>query len=413
MPVGYQDPNEPPFLDTEPPPMIARALAFILLALFVLGALTLVFVQVPETVTAPFTLAPVRGADPVRALYGGTVSDVSAAEARPVKAGERLFAIESETVGDRAAERDALDATLRGGDAHLTNERLKYESQRTADEKEQARLEQRLTDLARQRTLRSERLTLARQVLDRQQKSLEQGLISPLDLSRPQLDLKQVTLELEQIDGDLADTRGSIAKLQADMGARRAQFAEVARGVREELDRARVRRDMLERDPAPKAGGRTNILGVDAPCDGTITTLHARNRGAVVHEGDLLAEIVCAGTALQAELRLPQRGLALVRAGQAVKLMYDAFPYQRYGLRYATVQWVSPSSSPTQDGTFRAFATLQTGDASAGGVGPDGTRTPLAPGMAGRAAVLVGRRSLLSYAVEPIRQIRENLSVPK
>jgi hypothetical protein len=30
--------------------------------------------------------------------------------------------------------------------------------------------------------------------------------------------------------------------------------------------------------------------------------------------------------------------------------------------------------------------------------------------MTGRAAVLVGRRSLASYAIEPLRQMRESLS---
>lgn len=411
MPVGYQDPNEAPFLDSSPPPLVARALSIIILALFVLAIVVLVVVQVPETVNAPFTLAPVQGADPVRTLKDGTVTEVHIVEAQPVKAGERLYAIVSEAVGDRAAERDTLDATLRSGDPRLANERQKYETQRAADEKERARLEQRLTDLSRQKALRSERLTLARQVLDRQQKSLDQGLISAQDLSRPQLDLNQVTLELEQINGDIADTTGNIGKLTADMAARRASFAEVERSIREDLDRARVRRDMLERDVAAQAGGRSNVLTVDAPCDGTITGVQVRGRGAVVHEGDVLADIVCSGTSLQAELRLPQRGLALVRPGQPVKLMYDAFPYQRYGLRFATVRWVSPASAPGQDGAFRAFAELVGGDS--GGIGPDGTRTALAPGMAGHAAVIVGRRTLLSYAVEPIRQIRENLAVPE
>jgi hypothetical protein len=31
--------------------------------------------------------------------------------------------------------------------------------------------------------------------------------------------------------------------------------------------------------------------------------------------------------------------------------------------------------------------------------------------MTGRAAVIVGRRSLASYAIEPLRQLRESLAV--
>jgi len=34
------------------------------------------------------------------------------------------------------------------------------------------------------------------------------------------------------------------------------------------------------------------------------------------------------------------------------------------------------------------------------------------PGMTGRAAVIVGRRSLASYAVEPVRRLRESMATP-
>ena len=120
----------------------------------------------------------------------------------------------------------------------------------------------------------------------------------------------------------------------------------------------------------------------------------------------MLAEVVCAGARLQAELRLPQQGLARVGPGQAVKLMYDAFPYQRYGVRHGTVRWVSPASGGAADSTsFRLFAEL---DENA--VRVQGESRPLAPGMGGRAAIIVGRRSLVSYAFEPIRQMRENLA---
>ncbi|HUR32407.1 MAG TPA: HlyD family efflux transporter periplasmic adaptor subunit [Vicinamibacterales bacterium] len=401
----YQDDTDLPFLEPDPPPLLARALSLLLLGLFVVAMVSLVLVSVPDTINAPFTLAPVRAADPVRTLHDGTVTEVGAVETHAVKTGDRLFVIASEVVGDRAAERDALDTTIRGGEPRLTNERRKYESQRAAHEKERARLEQRLRDLARQRALKNERIALAREVLERKQRSFEQGLVSQEALSQPQLDLNQAILELEQIGADISDTTGAIETLTADMESARMAFAETERAVHEDLDRARVRRDMFERD----GHGHQNAITVDAPCDGTVVSLKVMNRGAVVHEGDLLAEVVCDSAKLQAELRLPQRGLAQVRPGQPVKLMYDAFPYQRYGLRYATIRWVSPASSPGQDGAFRAFADLEEPSGSSGG--SDAARRPLAPGMAGRAAVITGRRTLLSYAIEPIRQIRENLAV--
>lgn len=63
-----------------------------------------------------------------------------------------------------------------------------------------------------------------------------------------------------------------------------------------------------------------------------------RNAGTVVAESDVLAEMVCDNDPLQAGLIVPQRGMAQATAGQPATLQYDAFPYQRYGVRYATAR---------------------------------------------------------------------------
>ena len=120
----------------------------------------------------------------------------------------------------------------------------------------------------------------------------------------------------------------------------------------------------------------------------------------------MLAEIVVRDERLQAELMVPQRGLALVRAGQPVKLQYDAFPYQRYGVRYATLRWISPASSRRRPAaSFRALADLDEQTLHIGG-----QPRAVLPGMGGRASIVVGRRSLASYALEPLRQMREVMS---
>ena len=391
---------EPPFLEQEPPPLAARALSIILIVLFGVVIAALVLVTVPETVSAPFRLVPVRGADPVRTLHDGIVRDVRVLEAQTVAAGDRMFVIVSEPIGDRASERGVLEAQLGGTTARLANERLRYESQRRADEKEQVRLAQRLENLARQRVLKQQQLALAREVADRQERGSREGLTSWLEASVPRLQADRLAVEVEQVETEQAETRSAQEKLRYEMAARAAAYAELQRSVREENARAQARKGMLDREP----GRDSNELTVDAPCTGTVLTLHVQSPGAVVHESDVLAEVVCAGARLQAELRLPQQGLARVGPGQPVKLMYDAFPYQRYGVRYGTVRWVSPASGAMAEGaSFRVFAELEES-----AVRIQGETRPLAPGMGGRAAIIVGRRSLVSYAFEPIRQLRGN-----
>jgi hypothetical protein len=107
---------------------------------------------------------------------------------------------------------------------------------------------------------------------------------------------------------------------------------------------------------------------------------------------------------LHAELLFPQEVIALVQPGQRVKLLYDAFPYQRYGVKAATLRWISPSGGSAG---VQAFAEIDSDR-----VLVNGEPRALGPGLGGTARVIVGRRTLLSYAIEPIRRLRENFSAP-
>jgi len=395
-------PTPPPFLDSEPPPWAMRALATILLLLFAAGVAAIFIVQVPETIAATFVLEPVRGTDPVRALHRGTVSDVRVTESQTVGARDVLFVLASEQVGDRVAERQTVTTRLSGGRGRLGNERAKYESQRQADAQEQRRLEQRLAVLDRQAQLKAAQLALSKEVADRRRREYEAGVVSWLDANRPTLEVDQLESELEGLHSESTDATNALSRLAYEAAARRAGFTEVERAIEEELAGFQARKDVLERDPLRNG----NAMAIQAPCAGTVVTLHVRQAGAVVDENDLLAEVVCAGDPLQAELLLPERGMALVRVGQPVKLLYDAFPYERYGVQYGTLRWLSPASTNGPGGaSFRVFA-----DLDAESVGVQGQPRAVLPGMTGRAAIVVGRRSLASYAIEPLRQLRESLS---
>jgi multidrug efflux pump subunit AcrA (membrane-fusion protein) len=147
-------------------------------------------------------------------------------------------------------------------------------------------------------------------------------------------------------------------------------------------------------------------LTVPAPCAGTVLRLRANAPGAFVQEGEVLSEVACAGQRLQAELSVPQSGVPQVKAGQGVKLRYDAFPCQRYGVRYGTVRWIGPAGGAADNAAaFRAII-----DLSEQAITLSGQPRALLPGMGGRADIVVDRRSLASYAFEPIRVLRESLA---
>ena len=194
-------------------------------------------------------------------------------------------------------------------------------------------------------------------------------------------------------------------RLVDDTEARDLEYRATRRGLEEGSETARIRIAALQRNLVNLTDSG---LAVTAPCAGTVLRLHVGAAGAIVREGEALSEVACAGHRLQAQFDLPQAGVPLVKPGQQVKLRFDAFPYQRFGVRFGTVRWLGPAGVQGSDSSaFRALVDLQ--DDS---IRVHGQPRALLVGMVGRADVMVGRRSLVSYVFEPIRALRENLRAP-
>jgi membrane fusion protein len=395
----------PPFLEADPPHWAARGLTYVLILLFIVAGASAAFVHVPEVVSSPFTLTPLRGGDPVRAPRRGVVSDVRVSEGLAVERDQGLFVIGSQDIGDRSAELRDLEAQLAGAAETRAIARRKRENERQAEREEQGGLERRIADLAKMMAVKDEQVALQREIVERRKRLLGEGLTSLEDLSAKQLELRQLAIEFEQLDADRRGAQASLAKLGPEARARDAEFTEIERRLNEDVKRFEIRASMLRTELANSEG---SSLVVPAPCAGTVLRLVIRAAGAVVQEGEALAELMCGGDELQAELSVPQGGMGRVQLGQPVKLLYDAFPYQRFGVRMGTVRWVSPASVDV--GGANVFRVSVAPDDRA--IVIDGRERPLIPGMSGRAQIVVGRRSLLTYAIAPLRQLRESVTTP-
>ncbi len=94
-------------------------------------------------------------------------------------------------------------------------------------------------------------------------------------------------------------------------------------------------------------------------------------------------------------LTVPESAFARLKPGQEVRLRYGAYPYQRYGSAAATLDRISPAAVDGAEGS----AVPATGMLQAG---PAGHRIEPRPGMRGEARIVIGRRTLLQKALEPL-----------
>ncbi|MEW6704854.1 MAG: HlyD family efflux transporter periplasmic adaptor subunit [Pseudomonadota bacterium] len=168
---------------------------------------------------------------------------------------------------------------------------------------------------------------------------------------------------------------------------------------------SRLSRELAELQQQRAENESRRRLVVRAEQSGTVVTLMAQS-GQAVASGQPLAELLPSRSRLEAELLAPTRAIGLVRPGTEVLLRYDAFPYERFGQFKGRVRDISPTAVPsgalletTRSPTplYRIRVQLESQDVIA-----QGTRHRLRPGMQVSASLVLERRSLVEWVLEPL-----------
>src|SRR5262245_12492263 len=179
------------FLDLAPPHWAARGLAWAMIAVFALGAIASVAITLPEKVTAQFTLTPVRGADPVKAIRGGVVTQVLASEGQVVNKGDLIVTLRSETAGERAAELQTIQTQLAGAGEGFLNAQMKYNAERMSSEQEVRKLEGRAQHLESLIAHKRRQLELTRQMAASYEKLYHEGIASQAQYAAKQIEVSE------------------------------------------------------------------------------------------------------------------------------------------------------------------------------------------------------------------------------
>ncbi|PYK37304.1 MAG: hypothetical protein DME49_12165 [Verrucomicrobia bacterium] len=374
----------------EPPPWIIRSTAWLLMAAFLFALLIAIVMRLPESVRCPFVLVPATGADPIQAPHQAVISHVAVSEGQTVKSGEELFVLRSDEIRGWDTQFRTLTEDLRTKEESLTESDTAYAAQLNI---KRAEIEQAKSEVK----FRENHAKTSRELVTRMEKLAEKGGISEVDLVKLKLDLagsekdfsvaqrtvQQVNLDRERMETERQRERGEqladIEKLKMRIGALKADLENT----------------------------QQNLLTVRSPYDGVIISMDQRTVGSVVQQGQVLCQLAPKDAKPRARMTLNETGLPKLAVSQRVRYFFEAFPYQRYGAVTGKLDWISPSAVTSADGShFIASASL---DRTAIEPRP-GQLLPLRVGMKGEAHIIVGGRTLIEYAFEPIRQLRENMS---
>lgn len=382
-------------------PLTTRLLALVAIAIVVAVAVFVSTASYARKEMVSGWLTPERGVVRASALTGGQLEALLVDEGDVVQAGDTLarLRLDAQTSGGSAGAQileslqSQSEAAARGAEAEIA--RLQSDAARLRATI--AGLEQEGEGLRAEIALQRERVSLADDQVARAEQLVERGFMSGREFDDRQsqaLQARQTLAGLERsrttLTRQIADARGELDAIPLRIEAERAR-AEAARAALEERTRT--------------AEARTHVL-ITAPIDARVAALPER-AGAMVGAGETVAVLIPRGDRLVAELYTPSRAAGFIAPGQEVRLMYQAFPHQRFGAGRGQITQVSTTVlAPSEvslpglqlnEPVFRVVAELEAETVEA-----YGEEIPLQPGMMLTADIVVDRRTLIEFLFDPL-----------
>jgi len=300
-----------------------------------------------------------------------------------------LFVLRSDEIGGWDTQFRTLNEDLRTKQESLSRNESAYAAQVGIknEEIEQARSEVKF---------RENHAQTSRDLVTRMEKLAKQG-------GESEVDLIKLKLDLAGSEKDFSVAQRTLQQVTLDRQRMETEHARQRGEEQSEVEKLKVRIGALKKD---LENAHQNLLMVRSPYEGVVISMDQRTVGSFVQQGQVLCQLAPKGSKPRARMTVNETGLPRLAVAQRVRYFFEAFPYQRYGTITGKVDWISPSAVTTTEGSrFVALGSLDRYEMSPRA----GQPLPLRVGMRGDAHIIVGARTLIEYAFEPIRQLRESM----
>ncbi|MDR2155436.1 MAG: HlyD family secretion protein [Burkholderiaceae bacterium] len=348
-------------------------------------------------------LVPAGGLLSVAPPVGGTVSQIMVREGQPVVRNAQLMAVSSEVQTDLGATGEAvkqqLDLQRARLESDLANQSRASEEGLRGLQMRSDMLRHQLAQLASQKDLRARQADLAQRQLEKVRAMREQDYASNSQVEQQESAVLDAQARLQDVLRQRLDTQQQFSQLDQ-------QLRELP--LKTELQRNEVERQLADVRRSLVENESRRAVVLRAPRDGVVAALLVKP-GQMVSNQQTAITILPKGSQLEAELMVPSRAIGFVHEGGRVVLRYPAYPYQKFGQQFGLISEVSRTAlSPQeamlltrigniQEQQYRVVVRLERQDILAYGR-PEALR----PGMAVEADILLDRRHLYEWVLEPL-----------
>jgi membrane fusion protein len=350
-------------------------------------------------------LTPTSGTSKIFVPQRGTIREIQVNEGQQVREGQPLLTIDTDQIAANGLDVNAsmLD-TLRSQKDLLTGQ-IAAEEQRTKSERERLTamingLEIEISQLEAQLTIQGERIRVEEDFVASAAELKKEGYMADADFKRRHVALLEQKQNRSSLNQQLTARRNQLTETRYSLQQLPTVMAGKIQVLRSELA-------TTEQRIAEVSGRRAYVIR--APASGRVSTLQA-TVGQFADPRRLQMEIVPNESVLQAELFVPTRAIGFVRPGQEVRILYEAFPFQQFGTYSGRVLKISQTILTKSDTfgpielkepAYRITATLDRPDIDA-----YGKKIPLQADMLLRADIILEKRSLISWLLDPLLSVR-------
>jgi len=201
---------------------------------------------------------------------------------------------------------------------------------------------------------------------------------------------------------DILRSRRQIADLEAQITSRHNKFFQDA-----QAEMTKAQEDLNAQTEA--LNDRTQLLeqtDMNAPSRGLVKSIRVTTLGGVVRAGDVVMELLPTQSGLVLETKVYPGDIAFISVGQSANIKLDAFDSSIYGGFKGEVVYVSPDTltEETQRGPqpyYRVHVKIGEKDFD----NEKTKRMDVRPGMTAQVDLVVAKRSVLSYLVNPVSKV--------
>lgn len=387
-------------------PVSFASITAVLAALCMLALFFLFTVGYTRTERVPGYLVLTEGLVKIQAGRLGTLADLHVKKGDSVEKGDALISMEvSRLTADgifvETAALQSLMALRRNLENQIALAKKQLASKIARIQVEIAAATPAVSSLVSQLGLQGEAIEAARADFVSVQGILKQGYLSELEAEgyrkvwlKRQTEGKLIERELQGARSKLKRLETQLRQLQDDTKARIAR-------QKEQLKELDTRKAELQ-------GNEAYVL--KAPMAGRVVSIASGAVGQTIAPQQPILTLLPENGRLTAELFVPSRAIGFVKEGQEARLLYAAFPYQRFGSQPSkiielTQKILSPEESNTpfklDEPSYRVTAALDSLTLDVGD-----KKVALQSGMRLQADIIQEKRFFLDWLLASIRAVR-------